>query len=90
MQGVSAQIAGGSRCIFSMTVESYQHAGNQKFTPGKDDPAKLSYRQSITDGCIAWDDTVGLLDDLAATVRGHAAQTERPACVLRRRLRGRA
>jgi 3-deoxy-7-phosphoheptulonate synthase len=69
MQDVGTQIASGSRCIFGVMVESHLHAGNQKFTPGKDDPAQLEYGKSITDGCIAWDDTVGLLDGLATAVR---------------------
>jgi 3-deoxy-7-phosphoheptulonate synthase len=50
-------------------VESHLQDGAQKFTPGKDDPAKLAYGQSITDACINWDDTVGLLDGLAAAVK---------------------
>jgi 3-deoxy-7-phosphoheptulonate synthase len=30
---------------------------------------KLVYGQSITDGCLGWEDTVELLDGLAASVR---------------------
>ncbi len=66
---VAAQIAGGTRCIFGVMVESHLVAGAQKFSPGKDDPAGLVYGQSITDGCIDWDDSVALLDGLAAAVR---------------------
>jgi 3-deoxy-7-phosphoheptulonate synthase len=69
MRDVGAQIAGGKRCIFGVMVESHLHDGAQKFTPGKDDPAKLAYGQSITDACIAWDDTVGVLAGLAASVK---------------------
>jgi len=50
-------------------VESHLQPGAQKFTPGKDDPAKLEYGKSITDACLGWDDSVGLLDGLAAAVR---------------------
>jgi 3-deoxy-7-phosphoheptulonate synthase len=69
MQDVGAQLAAGNRCIFGVMVESHIHGGAQKFTPGKDDPTKLAYAQSITDACIAWDDTVGLLDGLATAVQ---------------------
>ena len=68
-QDVAAQLAAGTRCIFGVMVESHLVAGAQKFSPGKDDPAKLEYGKSITDGCIDWDDSVALLDGLAAAVR---------------------
>jgi 3-deoxy-7-phosphoheptulonate synthase len=66
---VGAQISGGSRSIFGVMVESHLNAGAQKFTPGKDDAAKLAYGQSITDACIGWDDSVGVIDTLAAAVK---------------------
>ncbi len=69
MQDVGEQMAAGNRCIFGVMVESHINGGAQKFTPGKDDPAQLAYAQSITDACIDWADTVGLLDGLAAAVR---------------------
>jgi len=50
-------------------VESHLHAGAQKFTAGKDDPAKLEYGKSITDACLGWEDSVGVLDTLARGVR---------------------
>ena len=62
-------MAAGNRCIFGVMVESHIHGGAQKFTPGQDDPAKLAYGHSITDACIAWDDSVGLLDGLARAVK---------------------
>jgi len=66
---VAAQLAAGTRCIFGVMVESHLVAGAQKFSPGKDDPAALSYGQSITDGCIGWDDSVRVLEVLGAAVR---------------------
>ena len=66
---VAAQIAGGDRCIFGVMVESHLVAGAQKFSPGKDDPAALAYGQSITDACIAWDDSVGVLQTLSQAVK---------------------
>ena len=49
-------------------VESNLQAGAQKFTPGKDSIAGLEYGKSITDACIGWDDSVGVLDMLAEGV----------------------
>ena len=69
MQDVGGQLAAGNRCIFGVMVESHLNGGAQKFTPGKDDPAKLAYGQSITDACIDWADTVGVLDGLAQAVK---------------------
>ncbi len=66
---VAAQLAGGTRCIFGVMVESHLVAGAQKFSPGKGDPAALAYGQSITDGCLGWEDSVQLLDTLSAAVR---------------------
>jgi len=69
MRDVGAQLAAGTRCIFGVMVESHLHAGAQKFTAGKDDPAALEYGKSITDACIGWDDSVAVLDVLAAAVK---------------------
>jgi len=69
MRDVGAQLAAGTRCIFGVMVESHLHAGAQKFSAGKDDPAQLEYGKSITDACIGWDDSVAVLDILAAAVK---------------------
>jgi 3-deoxy-7-phosphoheptulonate synthase len=69
IRDIGAQIAGGSRCIFGVMIESHLVAGAQKFTPGKDDPARLVYGQSITDACLGWDDSVALLGVLDEAVR---------------------
>lgn len=63
---VAAQIAGGSRDILGLMLESHLVEGRQ--TLGGD-PAALCYGQSITDGCIGWDATVGVLEQLADAVR---------------------
>src|SRR6516225_982481 len=70
---VGDQVAAGNRCIFGVMVESHLHAGAQKFTPGKDDPAKLEYGKSITDGCIGWDDSLTVLDVLSDAVKARRA-----------------
>jgi len=74
MKDVGSQLAAGSRCIFGVMVESHLHAGAQKFTPGRDDATALEYGKSITDACIGWDDTVPLLDGLAAAVRARRSR----------------
>ncbi len=66
---IAGQIAGGSRSVFGVMIESHLQAGAQKFTPGKDDPAKLAYGQSITDACLGWDDSVAAIDTLAKAVK---------------------
>jgi 3-deoxy-7-phosphoheptulonate synthase len=69
MADVGRQLAAGSRCIFGVMVESHLHDGAQKFTPGKDDPARLEFGKSITDACIGWDSTLPLLQGLADAVK---------------------
>jgi 3-deoxy-7-phosphoheptulonate synthase len=70
---VADQVASGNGCIFGVMVESHIHAGAQKFTPGKDDPATLEYGKSITDGCIGWDDSLAVLETLSEAVRARRA-----------------
>ena len=65
---VAAQLKAGSDCVFGVMVESHLQQGAQKFNPGRDDPAKLVYGQSITDACLGWDDSVVLLEQLHTAV----------------------
>ncbi|WP_283177105.1 3-deoxy-7-phosphoheptulonate synthase [Gemmobacter sp. 24YEA27] len=62
---VATRIRAGERRIRALMVESNLVAGAQKVVPGQ----KLVYGQSITDGCISWDQTVELLDGLADAVK---------------------
>ena len=62
---VARQLAGGEDRIFGIMVESHLKAGRQDLVPGK----PLAYGQSITDGCIGWEDSRKLLDALAEAVR---------------------
>lgn len=68
-QDIANQIAGGSRCVFGVMVESHLQAGAQKFTPGKDEVGALEYGKSITDACLGWDDSVSVLDTLSQAVK---------------------
>ena len=67
---LARQWRAGRREVFGVMVESHLNGGAQKFSPGKDDPAKLNYGQSITDACIDWEQTLELLAGLDAAVRG--------------------
>jgi len=71
---IAAQIAGGSTSVFGVMVESHLKAGAQKFTPGKDDAAKLAYGQSITDACLGWDDSLASLEVLSQAVTARRAR----------------
>jgi 3-deoxy-7-phosphoheptulonate synthase len=62
---VAAQVRGGDRRIIGVMIESNLVSGAQKLVKGK----PLVYGQSITDGCIAWDETRDLLGELAAGVK---------------------
>ncbi len=62
---LAAQISAGSRVITGVMLESHLVAGRQDLTPG----STLTYGQSITDACLRWDDTIPVLDTLAAAVR---------------------
>ncbi len=66
---IADQIAGGSRRVFGVMVESHLQAGAQKFTPGKDRIAGLEYGKSITDACLGWDDSTQVLETLSRAVR---------------------
>ena len=71
---VAAQLAAGTRCIFGVMVESHLVAGAQKFSAGKDDPAKLEYGQSITDACLGWLDSVRVLEGLSEAVQSRRSR----------------
>ena len=71
---IADQVAGGSRKVFGVMIESHLCGGAQKFTPGKDDPSKLAYGQSITDACIGWEDSEGVLQVLSDAVKARRAR----------------
>ncbi|MFN9491403.1 MAG: 3-deoxy-7-phosphoheptulonate synthase AroG [Betaproteobacteria bacterium] len=62
---VANQVAAGDERIFGVMVESHLQAGRQDLVPGK----PLAYGVSITDGCIGWEESRGVLEDLAEGVR---------------------
>jgi 3-deoxy-7-phosphoheptulonate synthase len=72
---IAAQMAGGSRQVFGVMVESHLTEGAQKFSPGKDSVSALAYGQSITDACLGWEDSKRTLQLLSEAV---AARRARP------------
>jgi len=62
---IGRQIQGGERRIVGVMVESHLQEGRQDLAPDR----ALAFGQSITDACLGWDDSVKLLDVLAAAVR---------------------
>ncbi len=62
---IATQIAAGDERIVGVMVESHLVEGRQDLAPGK----ALTYGQSITDACIGWDDSLEVLEKLAAAVR---------------------
>ncbi len=69
---VASQIAAGNRDIIGVMIESNVVAGAQRLVPGK----QLVYGQSITDGCIDWNETYPLLKELAAASRTRQSNKE--------------
>ena len=59
------QIRAGSRAIAGVMIESHLVGGRQDSVPGR----PLTYGQSITDACLAWPDTVPVLQNLADAIR---------------------
>lgn len=64
-RAIAEQIAEGSTRIFGVMIESHLVGGRQDQRPNE----PLTYGQSITDACLGWEDTVPVLEELAAAVR---------------------
>ena len=77
---VAGQIAAGNRDIVGVMIESNLVSGAQKLEPGQ----PLVYGQSITDACIDWKETHGLLQELAASVRARRTARTPVAVPLKR------
>ena len=67
--GVVSDLAGrliaGERSIVGVMLESFIAGGRQQLRAA----GGLTYGQSITDACLSWDETVGVIDELAAAAR---------------------
>lgn len=79
---IAGQIEDGERRVIGVMVESHLVGGRQDLVPGE----ALRYGQSITDGCIDWDASVGVLERLDEAVRrrragsGAAIRLRQAAC----------
>lgn len=62
---VAKQVSGGDSRIIGVMLESHLNEGRQDHSPG----CTLNYGQSITDACLGWDDSVAVLETLAAAVK---------------------
>lgn len=65
VEDIARQVESGEDRIIGMMIESNLVAGRQDLIPGQ----TLTYGQSITDGCIDWDTSAGVLQRLAHAVR---------------------
>lgn len=65
IRSVCEQLEGGERRLMGVMIESHLVGGRQDIVPGQ----ALTYGQSITDSCIAWDETAPLIAQLADAVR---------------------
>jgi 3-deoxy-7-phosphoheptulonate synthase len=62
---IGRQIAGGDERIVGVMIESHLVAGRQDLQEN----CPLTYGQSITDACISWDESIGVLEGLADSVK---------------------
>lgn len=62
---IAEQVAGGSRAVTGVMLESFLVAGRQDPKPGE----PLTYGQSITDACLDWNATLPVLESLARAVQ---------------------
>ncbi|KAI9599177.1 phospho-2-dehydro-3-deoxyheptonate aldolase [Syncephalis fuscata] len=68
---LAKQISAGDASITGVMIESNIVEGRQDVP--EEGPAGLTFGQSITDACISFDSTIGVLDELAAAVRARRA-----------------
>jgi 3-deoxy-7-phosphoheptulonate synthase len=74
-QDVAQQLAAGDERICGVMAESHLKPGRQDLVPGK----ALAYGVSITDGCVGWEETRGMLEVLAEGVRKRRIKAEADA-----------
>jgi 3-deoxy-7-phosphoheptulonate synthase len=72
---IARQLAAGEERIFGVMMESHLKGGRQDLIPGK----PLQYGVSITDGCVGWEESRALLDELAEGVRKRRVKAEAEA-----------
>lgn len=66
VEAICAQLVAGDRSITGVMIESHLNAGRQDVPA--EGPAALKHGVSITDACVDWDTTVGMLEKLDESV----------------------
>ncbi|CDK28405.1 unnamed protein product [Kuraishia capsulata CBS 1993] len=67
---VARQVAKGEDKIIGLMIESNINEGKQNIP---EDKSQLKYGVSVTDGCVSWESTVDMLQNLAEAVRSRRA-----------------
>jgi 3-deoxy-7-phosphoheptulonate synthase len=62
VDSICAQLSAGDRNITGVMIESHIHSGRQDVPP--EGASGLKHGVSITDACVDWETTVGMLDRL--------------------------
>jgi len=70
---ICTQLKAGNKRIRGVMIESHLFEGNQKLDPGKTFVKNLKYGVSVTDGCINFEATLGVLSGLADAVAARRA-----------------
>jgi 3-deoxy-7-phosphoheptulonate synthase len=66
---VASQIAAGDKRITGIMIESHLKEGRQDIAPG----TPLQHGVSVTDACISMEQTIPVLQQLAAAVKSRRA-----------------
>ncbi len=69
-EALAEQVSHGSN-VFGIMIESFIEAGRQEML----ERSQLEYGKSITDGCISWEQTEPVLENLARAVRARRARS---------------
>jgi 3-deoxy-7-phosphoheptulonate synthase len=77
-KAIADQLSAGDQRIFGVMVESHLVFGRQDLKDGMA-LADLTYGQSITDGCIGWEDSLAILENLAQGVRDRRVKVAQQA-----------
>lgn len=70
---VAEQISKGEDAIIGVMIESNINEGKQPMPPSGQDRSSLKYGISITDGCVGWETTVDMLQELSRAVKSRRA-----------------
>lgn len=69
LDSVIEQISNGEESLIGVMIESNINEGKQGMPEEGKDKSSLKYGVSITDGCVSWETTVDMLNNLAKAVQ---------------------